>query len=492
LSVAIIAVYGSFSLLQALLLTAGAGAALAGFSGMPFKSKAGDLAALKQKMLNDVASELGRVEEYGENLAHGKLRGELDAFRTTLGERLDRGDAESVVAELHDLQRRIREEEVDEEQCLARAEDVSKKIAELRGKEIAPWEKVLVRLESEAERPAGASASEHLLRLQCVRDELAEMERLLPVASGADIDALRETPYAPAAPSGPQPGGGPEDDARACIHEIRDEADRIARLDAWEGERLRPVLNGLKADTPFPGRLFLLRRQLRATSARLRERAALTTLFREKLAVLDNLLQAAQASGRDFTETAATLARRCETLAGGKYVDRAAFMALYEDVCRFVFARNEEIADALLAQKVGDVLDELGYELLTDAEPVPLAPDRVQYLESPYEGYRVMVKVGGRGEVSVRLVRVVADEKERTAEGEYQRQKDVEAGRKWCRDCDGFLDKMREQGIPLDVSVRREPEESEVLVVVDRAQEPRRKRARPAPAAKMRDMGLNG
>ncbi|MDR3230910.1 MAG: hypothetical protein LBT65_05680, partial [Synergistaceae bacterium] len=262
---------------------------------------------------------------------------------------------------------------------------------------------------------------------------------------------------------------------------------------------------GLSADTPFPDRLNLLRRQVRTLYARLRERTALTTLFREKLEELYALVQAAQVPGKDFAPEAAALARRCETLCGGEYIDRTPFMNLYEDICRFAFSRNEEIADALFAQKVGDVLDELGYELLTDAMEeetettdetsalqIPaLLPDRVQYLESPYEGYRVMIRTGGQGEVSVRLVRVVADEKEKEAEGEYQRRKDVETGQKWCHDVDGFLDRMREEGLPLDVTLRREPEESEVLVVVDRkaARTGARKRAkkRPTLAEKLRE-----
>jgi hypothetical protein len=505
----VIAVYGSFSLLQALLLTAGMGAAAAGLGGSLLRSKANDLAALKRKMLEDITVELEHIEgEYEEGergAAYEKLGEELRTFRGLLDERLERSDSASIVADLHGLQRRIREEELDEKQCLARAEDATRKIAALRDRHIASWEKELTRLGAEMKRVPGTSASEHLGRLQGVMDELAEMDRLSSIASDQSANGLRETLYSSeSAVSGPtnRPDGGPEDDARLCIRDIRDTADRIARMDPWESEKLSPLLEGLTADTPFPERLNLLRRQLRTLYGQLRERVVLTTLFREKLEELYALVQAAQVPGKDFAGEAAGLARRCETLCGGKYIDRSPFMALYEDICRFAFSRGEEIADALFAQKVGDVMDELGYELLTDApeeeaeatdEIVPtLIPDRVQYLESPYEGYRVMIRTGERGEVSVRLVRAVADEKEKEATSEYQRRKDVETGQKWCHDVDGFLDRMREGGLPLDVTLRREPEESEVLVVVDRnlARRGARKKVkkhRPTLAEKLRE-----
>lgn len=514
MSVCVIAAYGSFSLLQALLLSAGMGAAAAGFEGSFFKSKAGNLAALKQKMLEDISAETGydgEPRDRDRSAAREKLNEELQNFRLNLDRRLERDDPASVLAELHSLRRRCREEALDEEQCRRRQKDAAEKLSLLREKKIPSWENVLDRLEKKLKNPEGLSASERLSNLQILLEELAEMEGLASIAADQGADALKETLYPAEEIFAGR--GQPQDDIRACIAEIRDRADRIAQMDSWEGEKLRPLLEGLAADTPFPERLDLLRRQVRAACSRLREREALTGLFREKLEELYTLVQAAQIPGRDFAREAEALSRRCETLCGGKYIDREAFMSLYEDVCRFVFSQNEDIADALLAQKVGDVLNELGYELLTDETPdetskgaVPpdgtsseaelsaLAPDRVQYLESPYEGYQVMIRAGNHGEVAVRLVRTVADEAEKNAAGAYQRQKDLEVGKKWCEDFDRFLEKMREQGVPFDLPVRQEPEESEVLVVVDRnpAAKKRRKEKlrRPTLAEKTADEGV--
>jgi hypothetical protein len=78
-----------------------------------------------------------------------------------------------------------------------------------------------------------------------------------------------------------------------------------------------------------------------------------------------------------------------------------------------------------------------------------------------------MLKVDAKGGVTARLVRAVATEEEKNAPAADQEQKDREAGKKWCRDFDGFLEKMKEQDLLLDVSLRQEPEESQVLVVMD-------------------------
>ncbi|MDR3231234.1 MAG: hypothetical protein LBT65_07325, partial [Synergistaceae bacterium] len=254
MSVCVIAVYGSFSLLQALLLTAGVGVAAAGLGRGEnlLKSKAEDLAALKRKMLEDITVELehiapeGEEGERGSSAAYEKLGEELRSFRGSLDDRLERSDSASIVADLHSLQRRIREEELDEKQCLARAEDVTRKIGALRGKNIASWERELTRLEAEMKRSPGASASEQLGRLQGVMDELTELDMLSSIAADRSADGLRETLY-PSEAVSQRPGGGPDgpQDARACIRDIRDAADRIARMDAWEGEKLQPLLEGL-------------------------------------------------------------------------------------------------------------------------------------------------------------------------------------------------------------------------------------------------------
>lgn len=501
MSVTAIAVYSSFSLLHGLLLAAGAGAVLAGMQKGFFEVKGRSLEeskeVLKKKMFDDIADDLQRIGGHKSDAAYGALRSELEDLRDSLGEKLDRDAAmTSTVAELHLLQQKVRETELDEAQCAEQRKAAEQKIEALNIRNVVPYAKELTRLRGELEKIRSLPASERMFELQGILDQLQEMETLSSIAADADIDAMKENRYVFEPSQAGEDAKAPSDEKNARqieIRKIRAFAERIARLDEHEGEKLRPLLEGLKADTPFPERLDRLRRQLQTSYGQLRERVLLTQFFREKLSDLLAIVRASEESA-ELKGEGGKLVRRCETLCGGKYIDRAAFMALYEDIARFAYAHSEDIADSLFARKVERALDEMGYELLTDEEPetrleslsVPalaapaLLPGQVRYLESPYEGYRVMLKMDAGGGLTVRLVRLVQDEEEKKNAGDYQRQKDLETGKKWCRDFDGFLERMKEQGMPLDVSLRKEPEETEVLVVVDTslAQTARRKKSK--------------
>jgi hypothetical protein len=417
--------------------------------------------ALKQRMFDEIAAELGRVGNGG---GMGReLRDGLENLRDSVGRRLENDAEAAVVEELDLLKRKIRAAELDDAQCRSRTESVRRLLEALRA--VPSYRKELDRLEGEFQRISPLPVEERMLELQGMYEELQEMEKLAKAASEADIEALEEHVSPP----------GEAEDRRRIVLEIRDWADRIARLDETEGEKLRPVLEGMNPEGPFPDRLVRLRQRVKTTWGALRERTALTTFFREKLLELLEVLQASEdaAGSREGSE----LIRRCGVACGGKFIDRELFMALYEDISRFVWSRGEEIADALFAQKVEETLAELGYEMLTDEGSsgglsLNLEMGQVRYLESPYEGYRVMVKVDARGSVTTRLVRVAGDG-EQAAD---QRQKDLEAGKKWCRDLDGFFEKMRKQGLPLDVKVRKEPEESELMTVVDKSAKVRKKK----------------
>jgi hypothetical protein len=424
--------------------------------------------ALKKKIFDDIAAELGRVGDGGG--ARKELREGLESLRKSVDERLENGTETVIVDELNSLKRKFHTVELDDAQCRSRTDSVRRLIETLRALDAPSYKKELDRLEGEFERISVLPAENRMYELQGMSEELRELEKFIKAAAEADIGALEEHRYV----FEPREAK----DRRRIVWEIRDWADRIAQLDEIEGERLHPVLEGLNPDSPFPDRLARLREQVKTTWGAVREKAASTAFFREKLSELSEILQVSEdaAGSREGSE----LIRRCATACGGKFIDREFFMTLYEDISRFVWSRGEEIADAIFVQKAEKTLAELGYELLTDdlSESTDLRVGQIRYLESPYEGYRVMVKVDSKGAVTTRLVRVVADEEEKNAPAADQRQKDLETGKKWCRDLDGFFEKMREQGLPLDVTLRREPEEDELLIVVDKNARGRKRKRR--------------
>jgi hypothetical protein len=328
-------------------------------------------------------------------------------------------------------------------------------------------------------------------------ERLQEMHELKDLARTADTSALekkKSTPH-PA-----REGTAAKPEITRAVAEIRDWAGRIALMDASEGEKLRPILEKISADTLFPDRLTRIRSQLKRTWGALRERRASTEFFRETLTETARMARLHQAAAK--SAEGAELARRCEEMCedGRRFIERADFMMLYEDIAKFAYDREMEIADDYFVSRMKSALDEMGYELLPDeaAEKplenadIPIRPGEVRYMASPYDGYRVMVKADTGGALSARLVRVVAANEEKDTPGADQGQKDIEAGQKWCRDFDGFLARMRELGLPLETTVRIEPGESPLLAVVDKKQPARKRRKKAENTQAERASGARG
>lgn len=420
---------------------------------------AGRRAALKEALLRHLEEERGRLAALEASSA--ELNEELEAFRHSVDAVVFQSDREinAAVERFQAIQLNVRRMEFEERHAQGRARAAFEKIGKLREKNIPSYGEALEKLEESIEASAGRVPSERLFELQKILDALVRLENTADFASKVDIEDMEEEKYVFASAIS---GNDRKIADSGILSEIRDWADRIAELDAVEGEKLLPVLQDLEKESGvFSERLRQLARQLKTTYGELRDRFFISGLFREELTKVLPVLRSVP-DGRK-------LERRAELLGAGKYIDRALFMELYEEICRFLADRNKEIADALFAGKIGRVLNELGYELAAEtpsAEASDFSPGRVHYLDSPYEGYRVMARMEN-GELTTRLVRLVGSEAEKNSVGAYQRQKDIETGEKWCRDFDRFLEEMKVLGFPMDVSMRKEPAEAEILVVVD-------------------------
>lgn len=242
------------------------------------------------------------------------------------------------------------------------------------------------------------------------------------------------------------------------ILEILDCAARIGQIDPQEREKLRPLLDELEHPSPFESRISMIHRQVRLTYAALRERVAQTISFKEELSPLLPLISLIPA-GEPF-------ANRIQSLLESKFIERNTFLPLYEEARQLLAQTQENLADTMLTEKVSSILEEMGYSLDTTEEKT-WKPGQIIYLNSPYDGYSIMLKISEKKDLAIRLVRKVATETEREHISAYQRQKDVEIGKKWCADLDAFLERMRQFGIPLETTLRQEPHEAPLLVIVD-------------------------
>ena len=66
----------------------------------------------------------------------------------------------------------------------------------------------------------------------------------------------------------------------------------------------------------------------------------------------------------------------------------------------------ENIENAMLAEKIGQVLNGMGYTLLDEqGTPTNLVPGEIRMLSTPFEGYRVRIKVNKNNNVTTHLIR---------------------------------------------------------------------------------------
>ena len=427
--------------------------------------------ALRENILKEIAAESGRIDNIHDTGVSGALRRKIEEMKSAVENGpLDDVSSRKIFEEIRALSLDIRRAEVDEARCREREEAIFAGMESIRSSSDIRIGEELGKLSEEIERVRGLPVEARMAALQGIADMFDEIKD----SSGSQfMSGVNEGGYGHAKPAA--------DDMALLIRDIRDLADRIACHDVIEGERLAPVLAKLNAGTRFPGRLESLRAQLKVLWGNIRERAAATSYFKETLSKLKSDLSAA--GGVMSSGEGAELLGRCGVLLGAKFIERPDFMKLYEDMAKFVYERGEEVADSIFAGKVKDTLETLGYEIVQDEIPgggsgaaASLEPGVVRYLDSPYEGYRVMLKADKKGSLAARLVRVedAGDGASRSSDG--QDMMDRETGRKWCRDFDAFLDKMRDMGLPMDVSLRQEPEDTKLMTVAGKKTERRDKR----------------
>jgi len=248
---------------------------------------------------------------------------------------------------------------------------------------------------------------------------------------------------------------------------LRDEARRfyllLARLDAAVAAPFLPLLAEV-ADSVDEQRLALVRDSIRLTYGEVKEATAASVMHREALQTLPE--QVRQLPGG--TELATLL----ESLLEQPLISAEEYRGAVQQAHDLLYRYHEE--QALLA-RVQDTLEQLGYATLAGKDGITeagLLAGEVFFVETPWEGYRVMLRLSPQGELLTRLVRLVATEDERKTVSTYQKQKDLEVARRWCHDYDKLIAGMELQGITCAVNLRKAPEEEEVLYLVDAAAAP--------------------
>ncbi|MDD5092236.1 MAG: hypothetical protein PHQ23_15150 [Candidatus Wallbacteria bacterium] len=256
---------------------------------------------------------------------------------------------------------------------------------------------------------------------------------------------------------------GEKERLEKCRDEIRDFHRKIIVLDREAATGLDEIVTGAFSEK-FEPRLDAVRLQVQAVYQSLKKRAFLTKMRRDEL---ENMTKALVLYGDP-----GSLGDKLSQLRESELITDAAFDGARAEFQATLSGLMEEKMKAEVAAKlargVSESLCELGYNVDDGSESdlvQKLGSGEVVYLDSAWDGYRVMLRYQG-DELVVRLVRVVATEAERQST-EYQLQKDYEIAEKWCADYDRFLQKLHSIGLPLDVKLRKEPGEEHLTVIVD-------------------------
>ena len=255
----------------------------------------------------------------------------------------------------------------------------------------------------------------------------------------------------------------------SMIQDICDFGSRVAFFNENEADRLKPLVIEAKhgADS---ARLKLIRSQIKTTYGRLREQAVLTDMFKQD--IRDFLPPMRKAKDME------KLCLRMEDLLTAPVITREEYNDIYKAVKGVFEEQMETITDALFAEMIEKKLTGMGYELMDEqGAPATLEAGEMRLLSTPYDGYKVRVKVNKNNTIATRLVRVVGSEEEKASVSEYQRQQDVETGKKWCHDLDKFYKAMEDEGLPMKTIMRKEPEEEPLDIIVDKSVQKQRRTA---------------
>jgi len=324
------------------------------------------------------------------------------------------------------------------------------------------WDKILRSLEEVRTLPR----ERRIAAMPLLLERANEFARRMSSVQSISLDGISEEVAILRRPEGGVSRGG-DDEIESLRASIADFAARIAFFDGEEAGKHRHLLKEA-ADCASVFRLSLIRDVFMTGYGKAKEAATLTASFKQEIRELLPLLKKAR--------NAESMIVRMEELLEARNIPREAYSPVYTQTQRLLAEQMESMVDAAVARKVEGVLEGMGYALAEEVGSEGLREGEIRYIETPYDGYRVRLRVDG-GKISTRLVRVAADEKEARSGGEYQRRKDVEAGESWCRDLDAFYAALENEGIFMANLFRKEPDEELVEVVVDERCASRRRAA---------------
>lgn len=375
------------------------------------------------------------------------------------------GNSSSAESLITQLRQDIISIHTEEEIITSRQDELSKLLSELKRKAPAGFARDIKSLLNNGMKSSTSSLEEQNKNIRAIMSKAQSLASEISIANSISIDTLVEEtfiiPPVVTAEERTQKSSSDVIQRTSLLQDIYDFGGRIAFFDEWEAEKLKPLLIEAKngAET---SRLRLIRSEVKTTYNRLREQAILTDMFKRD--IHDFLPPMRKAIGTE------KLCARMEDLLTSAVISRDEYNEIYKAVKIVLSEQLETITDAFFAEKIASMLNGMGYSLLDEnGNPADLPPETMRMIETPYEGYRVRVKIGHDNSVVTRLVRVVGSEEEKASTSEYQRQQDIETCKKWRENIMDFYRVLEDEGIKMNIVYSKEPDEEPLDVVVDKS-----------------------
>lgn len=244
---------------------------------------------------------------------------------------------------------------------------------------------------------------------------------------------------------------------RSLIVEIQDYAEMIRNIDDHVYTEIRALINGIEEER-YLQRLEMVRDNIKVRYGKVKEDAAWTSVYKETLCKIREKV----ASFENSRELLAIMGQIMDE----RHIDKNEYESILKRATEFIIGAEMKRETA---SRLRQNLEGLGYSVIGgDETGSGIEKEEVVYLDTRWDGYKVLAKFTVDGELSTRIVRVVSSEEEKSSVSTYQRQKDKEIARQWCKDYDRFLENLRYEGLATDIKLRKEPDTEEVIYIIDK------------------------
>ncbi len=159
------------------------------------------------------------------------------------------------------------------------------------------------------------------------------------------------------------------------------------------------------------------------------------------------------------------LKEEIEALLSKEIIKREEFNTISNKIGNSILLQQQK---SKLINSIKNSLIDLGYELFSENQEIveKLERGEIIYLNSDKKEYKIMLKMKNNL-LSSRFVRVVGSEKEKESISTYQKERDREEAKKWCKTYDKLVKLLEKEGIILNEKIRIEPMEQEISYIVD-------------------------